>query len=339
MAADAVHEKTLQEGSATSKLTSKSWLPTEGAARSRWHSSFHFPLTHTSLRAYLSPQKEKELKAGMPLEALQEKYYNESIKFTYIQGLFDSREIDFHVQQHRRCRRQPDNVKELLEESENKQSSDACSSHQTRNRFRCTGSSVEHGILEHSGHTAEMPPRTTAKSTAGSRWRVSAKIGSRTWGKDKVDTLANQCWAPTDIRSITTQGENLGKMHAQTELEERDGDQQRRPLTTQKMLPGAGLNVSKPVKSMRSGAKSAKSNIVPCCAAALAPLVLRGMESQVQQYTSPAAPLGELAENNGVPPRPSEAASPQRRKRRGAAYMPKFMQKPHLMDTVEGRSS
>jgi hypothetical protein len=171
-----------------------------------------------------------------------------------------------------------------------------------------------------------LPPRTTAKSTAGSRWRVSAKIGSRPCRKDKVDTLANQCWAPTDIRSITTQVENLG-------------DQQRRPLTTHKMLPGAGLNVSKPVKSMRSGAKSAKSNIVPCCAAALAPLVLRGMESQVQQYTSPAAPLGELAENNGVPPRPSEAASPQRRKRRGAAYMPKFMQKPHLMDTVEGRSS
>merc|ERR1719487_230444 len=112
MAADEDEEN--QSRAATrSSMRRVPWNPSS----SKWQSSFGCPLAHTSLRAYLSPQKEKKLKEKAPVEALQKQYYNESIKFSYVQGLFDSHEVNRATKQ-RNCAEPQDSVKVVLREPE-----------------------------------------------------------------------------------------------------------------------------------------------------------------------------------------------------------------------------
>lgn len=77
------------------------------SANSLWHSSYGFPLTHTSLRAYLPPEKEKNLLNDLPRATLERQYHNEAVKVSHIQGLIDSTRLQTFINQSRCSPRRP----------------------------------------------------------------------------------------------------------------------------------------------------------------------------------------------------------------------------------------
>lgn len=80
------------------------------AASSLWQSSYGLPLAHTPLGAYLSPKNRHELVQNLPTEELEQKYYNESVKLSYVRDCYNPSDV---IQ--RTCRPQlSDNVKDVF---------------------------------------------------------------------------------------------------------------------------------------------------------------------------------------------------------------------------------
>lgn len=345
------------------------------ARGSLWQSSFGCPLAHTSLRAYLSPQKKKTLMEGMPHEALERQYYNESIKFSYIQGLFDSEHIHSHVQQHRRCIPQPDNVTAVL----NMQGDfEPDASRHVRKKVvgsRCTGSSVENCIIQHPVGDPQLPGTPTVIQ---GRFRVSGKIGSRPGRSDKVAALGDRCRTPADFSGIAFQKALDTIKPAPTSLVDPDILEVPSPHPAR---PSSRSLPSKPARSLRSRIvplsvaasvplarlkeKVVKSPCLPRSAedavsAAIGPssrqpvaprteavtqqtappslaaaIKVARLQVQLQQLTTLALSKTEARVENSAPATPREQTTPQRRKGKEVAYMPLAAMKPKLMDHVE----
>lgn len=146
-------------------------------AHSKWQSSFGCPLTHTSLGGYLSKEHKKELKKihnAVPTEELQRQYYNEAIKFSFIQGQFDSADLDQTVRQERLCKPPDDRVKEVMVSSDSLQPATSRRLRKVREGCGSTASGVQHEILAH-----EDPERLGEKVASKGRWTICGKIGAR----------------------------------------------------------------------------------------------------------------------------------------------------------------
>jgi len=312
------------------------------SASSKWQSCFGIPLAHTSLRAYLSPEQEKKLKEKAPYEELEDQYYNEAIKFSYIQGAFDSHDIEFHVRVPRRAHQELDHVKDVIRHNDMLDPA----SRQVRKKVkgcRNTRSSVDHSILAHPEsaniHNGKMP--TAAGSTG--RWKVSGKIGARPGRKDKVDVL--KAWMTTDLSAITPSASNqetdipASTQTARSEVTKPDvysktGPQSRswsRPLQLAKQgLPWRSGIMSQPAGAAAPLPKAGDGKAEILTLGTCTQLKRSPMEARLKAYAEQVK-AEALAEN----PKLEQTLDPPPRKRGVAAYMPLVSPKCRLMDRVE----
>lgn len=330
---------------------------------SKWQSSFTMPLSHTALRAYLSPKREKKLKAKVPTEELQRQYYNQAIKFSYVKGLFDSHEMDQHAKQVRRCYPQTDSVREVLRTSDLLPEGSRSLRKMFCGQGGCTHSSVDYGVLIHGDH-CELPGYTQQKIAPGqddqcnlpsqssvlrgpeSRWKVSGKIGARPGRKDKISqasALTTQPWTATDISEaihtavagspeVLRLPGNAEPLKCGTSSDKPSLPKQGRPLRSGIVQ----LSALSSVPLARSSEPPATKTFLP--------LPIDEMADSGAHHNDRIKPAGMKqllleAQRTAVPKRSArkirEAACIPLCRRGEASYMPLAAMKPKLMDQVE----
>jgi len=347
------------------------WEQEKGHAK--WQSSFTMPLAHTALRAYLSPKREKKLKAKVPIEELQRQYYNQAIKFSYVKGLFDSHEMDQHAKQVRRCYPQTDSVKEVLRTTDLLPDESRSLRKMFCGQGGCTHSSVDYGVLIHGDH-CELPGYTPQKNVLGhddqcnlplqssvlkgpeSRWKVSGKIGSRPGRKDKMSqasALTTQPWTAIDIsEAIHTEGRIGNALAGSPEVLRLPGNAESLKCGTSSDKPalpkqGRPLRSGIVQLSALSSVPLARSSEPPATKTFL-PLPIDEMADSGAHHSDRRKPAGlhvnmqQLlleAQRTAVPQRSArkirEAACIPLCRRGEASYMPLAAMKPKLMDQVE----